>query len=366
MAEVPSLSERYKAAMVLSGVGDAVGYRSGSWEFNFVGADIYKELKALGGLKKLKINKKDWPVSDDTVLHLATGEALASGLEVGEKLFLEIAFHYVRGMRDMSGRAPGGTTQRSVSILSTKQPKTHIIPFNKRGGGCGAAMRAMCIGLRYPEPDQLSELISVAVESGRMTHNVPVGYLGSVACALFTSYAIQAKQINEWGCGLMAVIPKVLEYVVEVGRDVKQNKDHWSYFVDKWKGYLETRGIADGTSLPAFPKEFGFTERDQFYKSLSHSGWGGSSGHDAPMIAYDALLGAGASWEELCHRGMIHGGDSDSTGVMAACWWGAIYGMDDVPANLYEKLEYRERLEKVAKQLYDLSHTKEQKTVDSK
>ena len=84
----------------------------------------------------------------------------------------------------------------------------------------------------------------------------------------------------------------------------------------------------------------------------------------APMIAYDALLGAGDNWHELVYRGIIlpsslfltlppsllslyprspslllsssiiylyrigvlHGGDNDSTGCIAAAWWGAIYG----------------------------------------
>ena len=38
---------------------------------------------------------------------------------------------------------------------------------------------------------------------------------------------------------------------------------------------------------------------DVFY---SLDGWAGRSGHDAPMIAYDALLAAKNDWAELCSR----------------------------------------------------------------
>jgi ADP-ribosylarginine hydrolase len=53
-------------------------------------------------------------------------------------------------------------------------------------------------------------------------------------------------------------------------------------------------------------------------------------------FSYDALLGAGSSWEELCLRGALHGGDSDSTGCIAGAWFGALYGLDGVPRNHYE------------------------------
>lgn len=48
----------------------------------------------------------------------------------------------------------------------------------------------------------------------------------------------------------------------------------------------------------------------QTYKKWSSEGRGGRRGHDAPMIAYDALLGAGNNWMELCHRAMFHGGET--------------------------------------------------------
>ena len=158
--------------------------------------------------------------------------------------------------------------------------------------------------------------------------------------------------MREWGAALLSTLPKAMNYIKEVGRDVEENEQHWSYFTEAWTSYLSLRGILQGTSDPVFPEPFPVKERDVFYKSLSFNGWAGASGHDAPMIAYDALLGAGASWKELCSRAMFHGGDSDSTGVIAAAWWGAMYGMDGVPVGNYSNLEYRKRIENTAAKLF--------------
>ncbi|KAF7704963.1 hypothetical protein HF521_020249 [Silurus meridionalis] len=102
----PASLEHYKAGMLLSGVGDALGYRNQLWEYNESGPNIHQELQELGGLKNITVELPDWPVSDDTVLHLATAEALVTGKE-GEDLLQEVASHYVKGMKDMEGRKPG-------------------------------------------------------------------------------------------------------------------------------------------------------------------------------------------------------------------------------------------------------------------
>ena len=75
----------------------------------------------------------------------------------------------------MRGRAPGGTTASSCAQLRPLISQGYMIPFNPKGGGCGAAMRSMCIGLLYHSPDKLEDLIAVSIESGRMTHNHPTG-----------------------------------------------------------------------------------------------------------------------------------------------------------------------------------------------
>ena len=53
------------------------------------------------------------------------------------------------------------------------------------------------------------------------------------------------------------------------------------------------------------------------------------------FCSYDALLGCGGDWVELCHRGMLHGGDNDSTGCIAGAWFGALYGFNSVPKTNY-------------------------------
>jgi ADP-ribosylglycohydrolase len=54
------------------------------------------------------------------------------------------------------------------------------------------------------------------------------------------------------------------------------------------------------------------------------------------IFRYDALLGSGDCWVELCKRAMLHGGDNDSTGVMAGAWFGAMYGFRGVSENNYK------------------------------
>ena len=346
------LKKRFEACMVLSGVGDAIGYKNGEWEFCRSGRRIHEDLDKMGGLQNIKVDARNWMISDDTVMHLATSEALVSKWDSLPELYSKIAQKYVDCMRDMAGRAPGLTCSASVHKLRPHVDKGWYIPFNPRGGGCGAAMRAVPVGLLYWKPEEITSLITISIESGRMTHNNPTGYLGAMAVALFVSYAVQKKPLKEWGAGLIMTLEKAWDYIDTEGRDVEENRGAWGYFKKTWTDYLSLRGISDGISEPKFPDTYDVSERDKFYKSVSFAGTGGASGHDAPMIAYDALLSAGDSWEELCLRSMLHGGDSDSTGIIAAACWGSMNGYRDVPEGHYKKLEYLDRLKTQAEKLY--------------
>eukprot|EP00800_Vazella_pourtalesii_P020268 TRINITY_DN70_c0_g1_i13.p1 TRINITY_DN70_c0_g1~~TRINITY_DN70_c0_g1_i13.p1 ORF type:complete len:280 (-),score=51.29 TRINITY_DN70_c0_g1_i13:57-896(-) len=77
------------------------------------------------------------------------------------------------------------------------------------------------------------------------------------------------------------------------------------------------------------------------------------------MIAYESILRTyqtsdpAIRWERLCRYGMFHGGDSDSTGIIAGACYGAMFGLEGVPLNNYRQLEYRDRLEKLGSDLFD-------------
>ncbi|KAJ5077299.1 [protein adp-ribosylarginine] hydrolase [Anaeramoeba ignava] len=397
---------------------DALGYHGGRYEFDYSTESIHADLMRITdgkGITALELRGSKWRVSDDTVMMIATAEGIVQEKEeekkdnqekkeeeekkeenfedqlrkniiliptinekekekkkepekkktdylpIDEYIYIHIGEQYVECFNDMAGRAPGGSCISGVNFISRNVPKLwDKLSFNSRGGGCGAAMRSTPIGLAFPNLEtDIRKLISVSVESGRMTHNNPVGYLGSVAGALFTAYAINKIPIYEWGKKLInEIIPLVVEYIKSSGRDVDSNIKKMDFFIEKWKTYLHERNL--DIEKPSFesikwPDNYdNIKVRDAWIKSVSFSGWGGSSGHDAPLIAWDCLLAAQDNWPELCMR-YLNEGDSDSIGILASAWFGAFYGFKNVPKINYQDIEFHDKLIKLADKLYAFS-----------
>jgi ADP-ribosylarginine hydrolase len=120
------LLPRFQACMVLSAVGDAMGYKNGDWEFNTSSKIIHEQMLQITSQKgpnDLKIDMS-WRYSDDTVMHIATAEAL---LKSDQKILLKeeglpligknLGKYYKASGNRMAGRAPGKTCMRSMKIL---------------------------------------------------------------------------------------------------------------------------------------------------------------------------------------------------------------------------------------------------------
>ncbi|KAM6447334.1 inactive ADP-ribosyltransferase ARH2 isoform 2-T2 [Liasis olivaceus] len=349
--------EKFKAALLLAGVGDALGYRNFTRENNALGAKIQEELKEIGGLGNLVLSSDKWPVSNNTLMHMATAEALITDYWCLEDLYRELVKRYVDAVEKLPERRSDPATIEGCSQL---KPDNYLLawhtPFNEKGSGFGAATKAMCLGMKYWKPERLETLIEVSIEVGRMTHNHPTGFLGSLCSALFVSYAIQGKPLVQWGREMMKVVPMAEEYCKKTIRHMAEYQEHWFYFEAKWQFYLEEREInEENQNKPHFPDNYDAEEREKTYRRWSSEGRGGRRGHDAPMIAYDALLGCGGDWTELCNRAMFHGGESAATGSIAGCLYGLLYGLTKVPKGLYQDLEQRERLEYLGEIIFQRS-----------
>ncbi|KAM6106794.1 LOW QUALITY PROTEIN: ADP-ribosylhydrolase ARH1-like [Pterocles gutturalis] len=282
----------------------------------------------------------------------SSSPSVLEGLE-GEPLLQELARRYVAAMGGMEGRKPGPTSILGTSQLRPGEPEGYRIPFNPSGTGCGAAMRSLAIGLRYPHAWELPTLIRVSIESGRMTHHHPIGYLGALAVALFGALGARGEPPERWA-ELLQVLPLAWDYVEGAGVAVEDNAAAWPFFGDAWHRYLESRGLLEGHGSPQVPSLPSPAERDAAYLGWALDGWAGRSGHDAPMVALEALLAAGGCWEDLCARGVLHGGDN-STGTIAAGCWGLRGGLEAIPPGLHCCLEYRGRLRDAAHQLHALA-----------
>eukprot|EP01113_Clastostelium_recurvatum_P019535 TRINITY_DN2301_c0_g1_i2.p1 TRINITY_DN2301_c0_g1~~TRINITY_DN2301_c0_g1_i2.p1 ORF type:complete len:336 (+),score=70.39 TRINITY_DN2301_c0_g1_i2:119-1126(+) len=311
-----------------------------------------------GDVAKIRLGPT-WPVSDDTVMSIATAEAMnkaGEGFEM-DTVMAHLVREYIACTEDMGGRAPGPTTMMGIARLR-RGLSWKDVEYSRTGGGCGGSMRAMPIGLRYAgaSADQRRCLVAVGIESGRLTHAHPTGYMGSLVSALFTAFAVEGLPVVLWGSHF-------LEHVLPLCEEYLSPQPDWDIigqgvaaFAEKWRIYLKLRGISgsDASQVPQFPDAYGVLERDQYYTSLSYDGWGGASGDDSVIISYDALLGSAGDWSELVKRGVLHGGDNDSTGAIAGAWFGAIYGLAGVPKANIEHLEKRDKLETLGSQLYKL------------
>lgn len=99
-------------------------------------------------------------------------------------------------------------------------------------------MRSACIGLFYHKDPHLT--IEMGIESGRMTHHNPIGYLGSMVASYFTYLAINGFHPYTWLSLLFnEAMPHSIVWVSKQGRDLKDNLEGgaWKDFVIRWEKY---------------------------------------------------------------------------------------------------------------------------------
>lgn len=370
------MEERYVACMILHAVGDTVGFKNGEWEFKQGGYDKtlekFYEFLDLGGINHIYL--KDWHVSDDTIMHIQTAASILTDFNSMNSLGNILKQNYLHALKQFEEegyeyRYPGIATINYLRRLRDGG-NWDDTPYDVQAGGSGASMRSLCIGLAFYGESNRHKLIQIAIESSRITHNSAIGYLGGLTSALFTALAIEGKKINEWPFILLDLFKKgiIQKYIKSVDRGVDSFVRDYHTFVDKWNRYIEDK--FDDNKNPIKRKSsrnlvyrgkyyyetFGYKyekNRGDIIEGMEQTIFIGSGGDDSVIVAYDCLIDSEKNWEKLVIYSMLHMGDTDTTGSIAAGLYGAIYGFEDVSSNFTEFLEYKKELTDLGKELYN-------------
>ncbi|GCF10965.1 ADP-ribosylglycohydrolase family protein [Dictyobacter arantiisoli] len=281
-------------------------------------------------------------VTDDTQMALAVGEALLVAQQPYTVKTLEEplrdAFIAWNESPD-NNRAPGMTCMQACDYLACGLPWYKATISGSKG--CGANMRVAPVGLLPAVTEQ--ERAAIAQFQAALTHGHPTG----LAAADLTAYVI-ADLIAGGGDDLVGLPERLIAYA---------HSQRTVYHQD-WLGPLWKRSKAASAEefiAAGWDECLGVLVRLQ--QALQH-----------PDVQADPCLATGAGWiaEEALATGLfcfllfpndavsaiqraaVSSGDSDSLACLAGAFAGAHLGLAAWPAVWLERIEYRERLTRLA------------------
>ena len=342
-------------------IGDIIGYENGGMEFNsgydliiksqkdmitYSGISVYHVVNfvAVGGLSKY--DPTDNIVSDDSILLLATLDALIESYNKENDEILNTIKNYllkyfvedeIKDDRNYGYRTVKGLERINDGLDWNKWA------YSDHAGGSGASMRNMAIGLIYHGKKNREKLIYLGLNSGRITHNNAIGYLGGLASALFAAFAIEEIDPNKWMFELLTILhseyfKKLIAEITTVFPGDKEKHETDIKLCISWlKAYVGDRfdngkfnDVTNDEDHIAINMRF-FDLRSQYYyenfnkKEFKKEMNPGANGIDSVIIAYDSFMDS-HSFQSLVMYSMLHVGDSDTTGCIAGSLYGAYHG----------------------------------------
>ena len=249
-------------------------------------------------------------------------------------------------------RASGITTINSLRILDKKRDIKTVwpIPYSDNMGGNGAAMRTSYIGIYF---NNIKKIIEISIQTSRLTHNYPLGFLGGMVTALFTNYAFNNIEPIKW-CDMLlelndnGTIDAIVEELPNRNFKMSQYNTDKDFFWDSWYKYKEYRISKYGSNSTDFLSgsdrindliNIMYSEKQIKNESIDYAKMG-ATGSSATIFAYDSLLMSN-NWQSLIFFSTLHFGDNDTIGAIAGNWYGALRGFNDIP----DKKKYIDQLE---------------------
>ena len=347
----------FTGCLLLGALGDTLGFKNGFWEFydckdNY--DSIIKEFDKLGGYKNIDL--KNWNISDDTLLTLATANGILKKTDretFMKKEFIECYKKYA--LNSNINRYFGTTTLDKIEQLIDGR-KYEKFKFQESDGGSGCAMRTMPIGLYYHKKENINSLIYYSFINSILTHTHPMAYLGGIVVALFTSFAIQKKPIERWITKMLKIFNDKNNILIKTLKKMNKIDIYYEYkntFFSYWVKYYYLR-FKKGKYVPNNKWTNLQYRMDYFIEHFEPgSGWLGSTGTGAVLYSYDSLLLAKNDFQKLIYLTCLSCGDSDTLGMISCSLWGAYYNYNNVPKHLLKNIELKGDIIKISKKLYN-------------
>jgi poly(ADP-ribose) glycohydrolase ARH3 len=298
------LEAKFLGGLVGSAIGDAIG------ELAFHYPDRDKLTGVVEGVSELRY-------TDDTAMAIGLATSLINkgGLE-GRDLGETFRLNYER--EPWRGYATGPPT--IFSLVRSKgigyEEAARMLFGGSGSFGNGAAMRIAPLGLFFHNSQKIYEL---ACASAEVTHAHPIGKDGAAVQALAVAQAVRLDSAEEFRPH------KFVNGLIDFART--------SEIREKLEFMKEL--LHENLPLPIVAKKLGQSVAVQ--ESL-------------PFAIY-SFLKYPSSYEESLYCAIMHGGDRDTLGAMAGAMSGAYLGSEAIPLLWREKLESREKIERLALEL---------------
>jgi ADP-ribosyl-[dinitrogen reductase] hydrolase len=292
-------------------LGGAVGDGLGA-PIEFSSIDEIRRLHGEAGV----VDLPSLEITDDTQMVLFTLEGLLLARDFGVDPLLTVRAAYARWLHTQGGPpvASDGWLMADQRLHSRRAPGHTCITALKHNEknnskGCGGVMRAAPVAVWSSD---VREVFSLAVDTAKMTHHHPSGYLSA---------------------GVLAVIVRSLLDGADLPSAVAVSRAE----LVRWDGHEEQTTLLDKVvSLgPLTPEEI---------ESELGGGW---VGEEALAIGLHAALVA-PDFASAVRVAVNHSGDSDSTGSICGNILGARDGVAVIPSSWISVLELRDVIERLA------------------
>ncbi len=333
MKSAPSLDDRFQGCFLGLAIGDALGYPT-----EFLSLPEIRQRFGTGGIQDLSGNPALH--SDDTQTSMAVARSLIEAGQNGVENWMEaLVKELLIWLRSPENdRAPGNTTIKGCRELEAGVSWTQSGLVESKS--CGAIMRVAPIGLYYHRDP--SELRLAAWASSLATHAHPT----ALVCAEITAFCVS------WAVGGIAVS----DYPERIRALRSDSVQAWDPVLgEAWQraGYSSPQEyLAAGwiQSLAEFDRIPQALEKDSAdVCDVLGGGWGSD---EALACALACVLRFPSDYGAAIKRGANTGGDSDSIASIAGAISGASLGHSAISKDWRKRIENRQTLVELAKQLY--------------